>query len=204
MSDKNIERRFNFQAVVLIALIIVIIAVIFAAGCASSSKTTREATVNPPPPTKATPTPQPTPIAPPEEVTPKEPTKEETVSGEEASKPPQTEPMVNIGSVYFEFDKYDLGSDARSTLATNAQWLKSHPDIKIRVEGNCDERGTVEYNLALGEKRANAVKDYYVSLGIPAGRIQTVSYGKERPLDPGHNEEAWAKNRRSDTVKIVP
>jgi peptidoglycan-associated lipoprotein len=78
--------------------------------------------------------------------------------------------------------------------------LKKYPKVKVQVEGDCDERGTIEYNLALGERRANATKKYLVSLGVSADRISTISYGKERPLDPGHDEEAWAKNRRAHTI----
>ncbi len=105
---------------------------------------------------------------------------------------------VELATVYFDFDKYDLKSDARDALAANAEWLKSNPGIQIQIEGNCDERGTEEYNLALGERRANAVKSYLVSLGVDEARLFTISYGEERPADPGHNKEAWAKNRRAD------
>ena len=82
-------------------------------------------------------------------------------------------------------------------LARHAEWLKARPAAKVTVEGHCDERGTVEYNLALGDKRAHAVRDYLVSLGVPADRLQAVSYGKERPMDSGHGEAAWAQNRRA-------
>jgi peptidoglycan-associated lipoprotein len=80
--------------------------------------------------------------------------------------------------------------------------LKKYPKVKVQIEGHCDERGTIEYNLALGERRANSTKKYLISLGISADRISTISYGKERPLDPGHNEEAWAKNRRAHIVVL--
>ncbi|HVN71624.1 MAG TPA: peptidoglycan-associated lipoprotein Pal [Desulfomonilia bacterium] len=99
--------------------------------------------------------------------------------------------------IYFEFDSFELTPEARKALANKATFLNSHPRIKTRIEGNCDERGTEEYNLALGERRAKAVQDYLVFLGISADRISTVSYGEERPVDPGHNETAWAKNRRA-------
>ena len=102
--------------------------------------------------------------------------------------------------VQFDFDKYDLRPDAIRTLGDDAAAIKQHSQFKVRIEGHCDERGTVEYNLALGEKRARAARDYLVSLGTPTGRLRIVSFGKEKPLDPGHNEEAWALNRRAELV----
>jgi len=98
--------------------------------------------------------------------------------------------------IHFEFDKYTLTPEARESLKKNADWLRKNPNVKILIEGHADERGTNEYNLALGEKRAHSARQYLVELGIPADRLSTVSYGEERPLDPRHNEEAWAKNRR--------
>jgi peptidoglycan-associated lipoprotein len=100
--------------------------------------------------------------------------------------------------IHFDFDKYDLRSDAIKTLGDNAARMKEHGQFRVRIEGHCDERGTVEYNLALGEKRARAARDYLVSLGIPAAKLRIISFGKERPVDPGHNEDAWAENRRDD------
>lgn len=108
-----------------------------------------------------------------------------------------------LQSVRFDFDKYDLRPEAIKTLGDNAAKIKQYTQFKVRIEGNCDERGTVEYNLALGEKRARAGRDYLVSLGIPAKRLSIISYGKERPLDPGHNENAWSKNRRDDFLFLA-
>jgi peptidoglycan-associated lipoprotein len=105
-----------------------------------------------------------------------------------------------LKDIYFDFDKYDIRREDEATLKENAVFLKNNPKMKIQIEGHCDERGTVEYNLALGERRANNTKKYLVLLGIPSDRISTISYGKERPLDKGHSEEAWAKNRRAHTV----
>jgi peptidoglycan-associated lipoprotein len=115
--------------------------------------------------------------------------------------PPAPAPEVkeaDFRTVYFDFDKYNIRSDQKANLDKNAEILRKNPDLVIKIEGHCDERGTVEYNLALGDKRANSVKDYLVNLGIPANRIEVISYGKERPVDPGHNEAAWAKNRRAE------
>jgi len=101
-----------------------------------------------------------------------------------------------FADIHFAFDRFDLRPDAREILDMHAKWLTAHPEFIVRIEGNCDERGTVEYNMALGQRRAASAMKYLVDLGVGKNRISTVSYGKERPLDPGHNEEAWAKNRR--------
>jgi peptidoglycan-associated lipoprotein len=105
-----------------------------------------------------------------------------------------------LKDIHFDLDKYDIRPTDAGILKENAALLVKFPNVKIQIEGHCDERGTVEYNLALGERRANGAKRYLISLGIPEKRISTISYGKERPLDPGHNEEAWAKNRRAHTI----
>jgi peptidoglycan-associated lipoprotein len=104
--------------------------------------------------------------------------------------------------IHFDFDKYDIRGEDEAILRENAAWLKKNPKMKIQIEGHCDERGTAEYNLALGERRANITKKYLVSLGVASDRISTISYGEERPLDPGHNEGAWAKNRRAHIVVL--
>ncbi|MDP1631385.1 MAG: peptidoglycan-associated lipoprotein Pal [Caulobacter sp.] len=111
--------------------------------------------------------------------------------------------VINIGDfVYFDFDRYDVRSDGMSALDAQASWLLRYPSVKVRIEGNCDERGTREYNLALGARRANAVRDYLVSRGVASSRITTLSWGKERPVDPGSNETAWARNRNGHTVIV--
>ncbi|MEM9669874.1 MAG: peptidoglycan-associated lipoprotein Pal [Pseudomonadota bacterium] len=107
---------------------------------------------------------------------------------------------VNVGErVYFDLDQWNLDDGDRSVLQRQAAWLNSYPGVRILVAGNCDERGTREYNLALGERRASVVRDYLVGLGVDAARIETVSYGKERPIDGGSNEAAWALNRNGFT-----
>jgi peptidoglycan-associated lipoprotein len=105
-----------------------------------------------------------------------------------------------LKDVHFDFDKYDILPQSASILKENAALLAKFPSSKIQIEGHCDERGSSEYNLALGERRANSARNYLVSLGIPKERISTISYGEEKPADPGHTEEAWAKNRRAHTV----
>jgi len=103
-----------------------------------------------------------------------------------------------LSRIYFEFDQYVLTGDAQDTLYANAQLLKAAPSLKVMVEGHCDERGSDEYNLALGEKRALATKNYLVSLGVAPEQLSTISYGEEVPLAMGGGEEAWAKNRRAE------
>ncbi|MGC9325044.1 MAG: peptidoglycan-associated lipoprotein Pal [Desulfomonilia bacterium] len=103
-------------------------------------------------------------------------------------------------NIHFDFDKFNLLPEARKILAEKASFLNANPQINIQIEGHCDERGTSEYNLALGERRAKAAQDYLVFLGINPDRLSIISYGEERPLDPAHNEEAWAKNRRAQFV----
>jgi peptidoglycan-associated lipoprotein len=107
-----------------------------------------------------------------------------------------------LKDVYFDYDKYDIRPGDMAILKENATLLKKYPTVKIQIEGHCDERGTNEYNLALCERRANSTKNYLISLGIPSDRISTISYGEEKPLDPSHREEAWAKNRRAHTIIV--
>ena len=118
-----------------------------------------------------------------------------------APAPGSAEEFITVGDrVYFDFDKSEIRSSDASTLNDQAAWLKRYPNVTIVIEGHCDERGTREYNLALGERRANAVKEYLVSRGISANRIDTISYGKERPAVLGSNESAWQQNRRGVSV----
>lgn len=115
---------------------------------------------------------------------------------------PATSPLKDI---YFDFDRADLRPAARETLKANADWLMKNPSATVQIEGHCDERGTAEYNLALGGRRAQAAKDYLVTLGIPEQRISTISYGQELPVCTEHNEECWQRNRHDRFVpKNVP
>lgn len=101
-------------------------------------------------------------------------------------------------NVYFGFDDASLTRKARRILSDKAEWLRNHPEQEVVIEGHCDERGTKEYNMALGQRRAESIKNYLVNAGIDSSRIDTISYGEERPVDPRHNEMAWAKNRRGE------
>lgn len=102
--------------------------------------------------------------------------------------------------VYFDYDQYNIRDDARRALQSNSDWMQQNPSSTVQIEGHCDERGTIEYNLALGERRANAAKRYIVRLGVDAGRLSTISYGEERPANSGSNEAAWSENRRAEFV----
>jgi peptidoglycan-associated lipoprotein len=132
---------------------------------------------------------------------PEKPMQEAKVKEEQASSlVKQGAAEVVLETVYFDFDSHQLSPAAREVLAKDAEQLKKSPAVKVQVEGHCDERGSDEYNLALGEKRGNAARDYLVTLGIPADRFSVISYGKEKPADPGHDEAAWARNRRAVLV----
>jgi peptidoglycan-associated lipoprotein len=133
-----------------------------------------------------------------------QPVKEAPVVKEEpvkAMEPAATE--TSLDKIYFDFDSYILTAPARETLKKNATYLlNENSTARVRIEGNCDERGSDEYNLALGEKRAKAALDYLTTLGVPASRLSFISYGEEKPADPGHDEAAWAKNRRDEFVIV--
>jgi peptidoglycan-associated lipoprotein len=140
----------------------------------------------------------------------------EPTPGSETSAPPVEEPQeqpveetrtpseevspASLSDAFFDFDSYTLTSEAKGTLESNARELKRVTTATVTIEGHCDERGTKAYNLALGEKRANAAREFLVALGVSGSRITIVSYGKERPFDAGHDETAWAKNRRAHFV----
>ena len=109
-----------------------------------------------------------------------------------------------LSDIFFAYDQSFLSEEAQSILERNAGWLRSHSEPQILVEGHCDERGSVEYNLALGERRAQSVKDYLINMGIGKDRLYTISYGKERPFAFGHTEEAWAQNRRAHFLLRSP
>lgn len=111
--------------------------------------------------------------------------------------------VVNVGdTVYFDTDSHDVRADAQPLLDAQAGWLRRYPGVKVRIEGNCDDRGTREYNLALGARRANSIREYLVGRGVTADRIQTISFGKEQPIDTGSGEDAWQKNRNGKTAIV--
>ena len=116
------------------------------------------------------------------------------------SPPPVAVVVPGLGDVFFDFDKSDIRMDARDQLQANSHWLSENPSNKVVIEGHCDERGTGEYNMALGERRAISAKEYLMHMGVAPERMNTVSFGKERPFAMGHNEDAWAQNRRAHFV----
>jgi len=156
--------------------------IVGAAGCA------RKAVQAPPTPPPAPPIEAPPTPAPPAPVEP-QPT----------PAPPEVT-NADLKPAFFDFDSYALRDDARKALDTDAQLLRDHSNLSITIEGHCDERGTAEYNQALGERRAQAARDYLAAAGVDASRIQIISYGKERPFDSGHDEQSWAQNRRAHVV----
>ena len=128
------------------------------------------------------------------------PVEETNTPVETATSEPVEVSPISLSDVFFDFDQFNLTAEAKGTLEANAREMKRVSDASVTIEGHCDERGTKAYNLALGDKRANAARDYLVSLGVTTSRITTISYGKERPFDDGHDESAWAKNRRGHFV----
>ena len=161
-----------------------IVSLVAAAALTGCARRTPQSTPPSPLP-EAAPTPAPTPAP----TTPEQP---ETPSSSVTSS--------DFRPVFFDLDSYSLREDARAALDHNARLLRENPGLQITIEGHCDERGTAEYNQALGERRAEAAKDYLVAAGIDAGRIQTISYGKERPFAAGHDEGSWQQNRRAHFV----
>lgn len=176
--------RFNTQSVMRLALVAVAAASL--AACATKPKTNPDPGTRPPadnPGTPYTPPRGPGPV-------------------DSNVIPGSTQDfIINVGDfVYFDLDSYDIRSDAMPVLDAQAAWLRRYPNVSIRIEGNCDERGTREYNLALGSRRSNAVKDYLVSRGVSPSRIMTLSNGKERPINPGTDEESYQQNRNGQTI----
>lgn len=180
--DKSMQQARRARTTALLLGIVVMLFLII--GCAGSKKTTEE-------PVDSQIFEQ---LEPPKEEA-SQPVQKAAVETAKPEKIP-----LRFETVYFDFDRSDLHSESARTLQQNAQVMKEYPDVKITIEGHCDERGTVEYNLALGDRRAMTAKQYLVDLGIAPSRITIISYGKERPVDPQRSEEAYAKNRRAAFV----
>jgi peptidoglycan-associated lipoprotein len=172
----------RLPALQLVTALAVVTLALVGTGCARKAKETPP--TSPPAPPVTTPT-EPAPSAPP------------------PPPPPAPAPKITASDfvdAFFDFDSYALREDAKAALDKDAKLLRDNSDVNVMIEGHCDERGTVEYNLALGEKRANAARDYLVNADVAIARIQTVSYGKERPFAEGHDETAWTQNRRAHLV----
>lgn len=165
------KSRFH-AGIRLIGLMILVLAMGVAAGCSKKPKPSTDVVKTETPAPAPAPTPQPEPV-----------------------QPVETAEIV-LEDVFFDYDKHNLRDDARASMERNARALTSNPGVSVLLEGHCDERGTVEYNLALGDRRAQSAKGYLVQFGVDAGRISTISYGEERPFSQGHDERAWSENRR--------
>lgn len=181
--------------------VVLVVLMVLTAGACKSSGPKMEA-----PPPEPTPVPTPTTSSVTEEVV-QEPITETIVSEEVTEELPEDLAQLNaqgyLEDAFFDTDRFDLTPAAREGLAKNAAWLQRHPTISILVEGHCDERNTREYNLALGERRASATRDYLVFMGIASQRIQIISYGEERPFSLGSGERAWGLNRRAHFVIVA-
>jgi len=176
------------------------LAALVAGGCASKEVVKAEEPVVKAEPKVEAPAPEPVKVEP---VKPEPPKPAEPAKQVEMEAPKATAPEANFETIYFDFDKSDLRQDARDVLYKNADiLLKAKTDAKIKIEGHCDERGSAEYNLALGERRAKSAMQYLITLGVPAERLSVLSFGKEKPAVDGHDEAAWAKNRRSEFVIV--
>ena len=148
-------------------------------------------------PARTAPSPAPLPEPAPETGPDVRPVDESQATGEDFTVSDPSGEGGPLADIHFDYDQATLNDEARGILEKHALWMQNHREAKIMVEGHCDERGTVEYNLALGNQRAQVTRDYLASLGVAADRLRTTSYGKERPIDPGHDESAWARNRRA-------
>ena len=180
------------------AVLVMCVAALVAVGCAKKQTVKSDGT-QAPPAAAAAPAPA---VGTPAKEAPRAP-----VAAAPATPPPEApgvavteEKLSRFDDVRFDFDKSEVKEDGRKTCQVVGDYMKKNPKAKLQIEGNCDERGTAEYNMALGERRATAVMTYLVSLGVSKAALSTISYGKEKPLDPGHDEAAWAKNRRAHFV----
>ncbi len=169
-----------------IALSLTLVAALALAGCSKKPKVNTGTETTPPPPGDNSST----------EITPLPP-----ANPDDAGAVSSDRRISELRTVYFDYDSADLSEDTKAALAANGSWLLSHSDVQVQIEGHCDERGTDEYNLALGDKRAQAVSDFLVSYGVAPDRLTTISYGEEKPTDMGHDESAWAKNRRAEFMR---
>ncbi|WP_026842124.1 peptidoglycan-associated lipoprotein Pal [Citrifermentans bremense] len=200
------------RKMILGSLVVLTFGALLSAGCAKKNVVKTEepisAAQSAPAPAPAPATPQqarPEAPAAQQPITETTPSREQPVAQEtakDAGKGAAQEVQLELQKVYFNFDSSDLSEEARGSLSKNAEYLNRQAGTKVRIEGNCDERGSDDYNMALGERRAKSAKDYLVNLGIASDRLSTISYGEEKPADPSHDESAWAKNRRDEFVIV--
>ena len=184
------------QRILSVTMVFAIASLFLITSCAKKQYTEKE--ITPPPPPKAQVVPPPPRVDTDAMRRAEEERKARLAEMEMANKVRDQVRAFEAESVYFDFDKSELKSSARAVLAKKAEWLRKNPQFSLGIEGHCDERGTIEYNLALGERRANAVWKFLNALGVSGSRMSTISYGEESPADPAHNSAAWARNRRAE------
>jgi peptidoglycan-associated lipoprotein len=176
-----------------VSMLLLVVALGFLlSGCGCFYQAVKGETPPPPPPQASVETPPPPPPPAIVEIPPALPPPPASVGT-----PPPPAPAVSLQDINFDFDKYNIRPQDGEILTRDYEWFKQNPGLKARIEGNCDERGTVEYNLVLGQRRADSTKTYLTNLGVNGALLETVSYGKERPLCDEHNEACWEKNRRA-------
>lgn len=182
--------------------------VALAAGGCAKKQVVSEGDTTPPTAVDSTTSAKPQPVETPITPAPSQPAPGRSAAVEPAPSKPVTggglsrDTTAGLERIHFDFDTYNIKPGDRETLSANADYLQQNPGVRIRIEGHCDERGTTEYNLALGERRANSAFQYLMDLGVDPNRMGVVSYGEEAPLDPRRDEQAWAKNRRAEFVEI--
>ncbi len=191
------SKTLKTLALILLAVLIVILPACRTKKTPAPVTTPEPVVTAPPPPAVATP------VEPPKDFVREEPkVAEEVLPSDIDALNRLAQQRGYIQDAFFAFDESTLTPDAQTALTNSANWLKKNAQYNLLIEGHCDERGTEQYNLALGDRRANTAKEYLTTLGVDGSRIRTVSYGEERPFDPGHDEAAWAKNRRAHLVLV--
>jgi peptidoglycan-associated lipoprotein len=180
----------------LFLLMILVLSIALASGCRSRAKKA-EVFPEPVPPVVEEPTRPAVEVEPPTDFVKEPEVAAEDLSGSTEELTSRAQRLGWIRDVFFEFDSFTLSADGQDALAVTASWLKAHPEFSLLIEGHCDERGTQQYNLALGDRRANIAKDYIVTLGVDSSRVRTISYGEERPFATGSDESSWGQNRRA-------
>ncbi|HEY0788296.1 MAG TPA: peptidoglycan-associated lipoprotein Pal [Thermoanaerobaculia bacterium] len=190
----------NRGRVFLIMLVVLSLALAF--GCRTRAKKAEVVPEPVPPVVEPEPERPAVEVAPPTDFVKEPEVAAEDLSGSTEELTERAQRLGWVRDVFFEFDSFTLSADGQDALAVTASWLKAHPEFSLLVEGHCDERGTQQYNLALGDRRANVAKDYIVTLGVDAGRVRTISYGEERPFATGSDETSWAQNRRAHMTLV--
>ena len=187
----------------LVLLVLIVLSISLAFGCRTRAKKAEVFPEPVPPVVEPEVETRPSvPVEPPTDFVREDEVAAEDLTGSTEELTARAQRMGWVRDVFFEFDSFALSADAQDALAVTASWLKTNPEFSLLIEGHCDERGTQQYNLALGDRRANVAKDYIVTLGVPSSRVRTISYGEERPFSTGSSESAWAENRRAHMTLV--